>query len=348
MKYSRASTLFFDAPLALLPSKVEELRLFWEMKLEGQRIDWQERQEPFEVALLNMDAALGDGGAAAGGLIAVIPLHGILSARMNMMMAMSGGTSTTMFAQALREQVNNPQVKAVIIDADTPGGAVAGMQELADSMYALRGKKPIVAVVNHLAASAGYWAISQADEIVASPSSQLGHIGVATLLVDRSGELEAAGIKVRQVTAGKFKHEQAMGSDLVPMDDSKLQHAQQQVDEAYAMFVNSVARGRGVRTSEVRDGFGEGRVVSAQEAVRLGMADRIATLEETIARFASGGRATRRGTAAVMESAVVTSVEERPDDAAEGDRQGGFDTARDRDRLALDLALAEAGAVSGS
>ena len=280
--------------------------------------------------------------------MAVIPLHGVLAARMNMMMAMSGGTSTTMFAQALREQVNNPQVKAIIIDADSPGGAVAGMQELADSMFALRGTKPIVAVVNHLAASAAYSAISQADEIVASPSSQLGHIGVAALLVDRSGELEAAGIKVRQVTAGKFKHEQALGSDLVPMDDSKIQHAQQQVDEAYAMFVASVARGRGVKVSDVRNGFGEGRVVGAQEAVRLGMADRIATLEQTIQRFASGGRVSRRGTAAeLIEDRIVTLEQVAAaavadlqviDNSPPTDEEVAIAAALERDRIRLDRA----------
>lgn len=318
-KYSRASTLFFDQPLALLPGKMDEIRVFWESKLAGAHIDFEERMEPFAVSLFalgeaDMVAWLSEdteaataASASGGGQIAVIPMHGVLAPRMNMMMAMSGGTSTAMFGNALREQVNNPQVKAIIVDCDSPGGSVAGMQELADTIYSLRGTKPIVAVVNHLGASAAYSAISQMDEIVASPSSQLGHIGVASLLVDRSGELEQAGIKVMQVTAGKYKAEQATGSDLVPMTDSKVQHAQQSVDEAYSMFVDSVARGRGVKASDVRNGYGEGRVVGAQEAVRLGMADRVATLDQTIQRFASGGRVSRR--AATLEERAAAAME---------------------------------------
>jgi signal peptide peptidase SppA len=332
MKYARTAGLFFNTPLALLPAKADEICTFWEKKIDVGHIDWEAHQEPF-AALFVPEAAVGDdalrpmpleeamsaAAAAGGGLIAVLPLYGMLSARMNLMMAMSGGTSTTMFAQALREQVDNPQVKAVIVDADSPGGAVAGMQELADVIYGLRGKKPIVAVVNHLAASAAYNAITQMDEIVASPSAELGHIGVAALLIDRSAELEQAGIKVRQVTAGKFKHEQAIGSDLVPMDDSKIQHAQQQVDEAYGMFVANVARGRGVTAAEVRNGFGEGRVVGAKEAVRLGMADRIATLDETIQRFANGGRVSRRGSATLVESeGFAAAVAEMERDFLEG------------------------------
>lgn len=307
MKYSRASTLFFNAPLALLPSKIDELRAFWEAKLAGAALDFEDRQQPF--AAIQQQAA-------GGGVIAVIPLHGVMAQRMNMMSAMSGGTSTQVFAQALREQVNNPQVKAVIIDVDSPGGSVYGVQELADAIWSMKGAKPIVAVVNSLAASAAYWAISQCDEIVATVGADLGHIGVASLLVDRSGEAEQAGVKVLQVTAGKYKHEQAIGSDLTPWTDEQVAHAQQRVDEAYGMFVNSVARGRGVRAAEVRDGFGQGRVVGAAEGVRLGLADRIATLDETIARFANGGRVTRRaGASAELPIEDEEEVLEQPADA---------------------------------
>lgn len=379
MKYSRASTLFFDTPLAILPSKVDELRLFWEAKLGGASLDFEDRQEPFAVRFFSHDLRFDDeagksaggflGGpfevdaamAAAssptngGGLIAVIPLHGVMAPRMNMMQAMSGGTSTTQFAAALREQVANPQVKAIIVDVDSPGGSVYGTAELADVIWSLRGTKPIIAQVEKgTACSAAYWAISQMDEIVASVSADLGHIGVATLLIDRSGEAEQAGVKVLQVTAGKYKHEQAVGTDLTPWTDDQVAHAQQRVDEAYAMFVGAVARGREVSRDAVRNGFGEGRVVSAQEAVKLGMADRIATLEQTIQRFATGGRVSRKGAAAeldVASKALIMAAEGNLAGAedllingepAEEEPRGILNFAHDRDLLALDLDRASA------
>lgn len=347
MKYARTLGMFFDTPLALLPAKMEEVRAFWESKLAGANINFEEHQEPFAVSFFETGEGLtaaGPGATPEPNVVAVVPLHGLMAPRMNMMMAMSGGTSTTQFAQALREQVANPAVKAVVVDVDSPGGAVAGMQELADVIQSLRGTKPIVAVVNHLAASAAYNAISQMDEIIASPTAELGHIGVASLLTDRSGELEAAGIKVRQITAGKFKHEQAAGSDLVPMDDSKIQHAQQRVDQAYSMFVGNVARGRGVSTAEVRDGFGQGLLVGAQEAVRLGMADRIATLDATIARFASGGRVSRRkATAELDEEAVAAALDAMNSVGGDTQPEAVDEAARDRDLLQLDEDLAAAG-----
>lgn len=317
MKYARTAGLFFDTPLAMLPAKIEEITTFWQAKLAGATLDFEDLREPFEARLIPIEAGLADEEAATsafsaqgGGMIAVLPLYGIMAQRMNMMTAMSGGTSTQMFASALRDLVDNPQVKAIIIDTDSPGGSVHGTAELANAIYSMRGTKPIIAQVNSLASSAAYWAISQADEIVATVGADLGHIGVAALLVDRSGEAEQAGIKVMQVTAGKYKHEQAIGADLRPWTDEQVQHAQQRVDEAYAMFTAAVARGRGVKASDVRDGFAQGRVVGAQEAVRLGMADRIATLDETIQRFANGGRVSRRGAAAeVVDTEIMTELE---------------------------------------
>lgn len=326
MKYARTAGLFFDTPLAMLPSKIEEITAFWQSKLAGVSIDFEDQREPFEARLIAIDAGLADeeaatsaAGAQGGGMIAVLPLYGVMAQRMNMMTAMSGGTSTQMFEAALRDLVNNPQVKAIIIDVDSPGGSVHGTQELANAIYAMRGTKPIVSVVNSLAASAAYWAISQTDEIVATVGADLGHIGVAALLVDRSGEAEQAGVKVMQITAGKYKHEQAVGADLRPWTDEQVQHAQARVDEAYSMFVTSVARGRGVRANDVRNGYGEGRVVGAQEAMQLGMADRIATLDETIQRFANGGRVGRRGASAEIsllearEIALAALEEDEPE-----------------------------------
>jgi signal peptide peptidase SppA len=171
-------------------------------------------------------------------------------------------------------------VSAILIDANTPGGTIAGVTELAAEMYAARGRKPIVAHANALAASAGYWIVSAADEIVATPSADVGAIGVITAHVDTSKAEEAEGVTRTVVSAGKYKAE---GHG--PISEEGLAALQARVDDAYAVMTKDIARGRGVSPADVRAGFGEGRVVSAKEALKLGMIDRIATFDETVARM---------------------------------------------------------------
>lgn len=328
MKYARTSSLFFNTPLALLPAKAEELRAFWETKLAGADIDFEEHQDAFGVQMLEMDdyadevqAAANNVSAAGGGQIAVIPFHGVVSQRMNLMSAMSGGTSTQMFAAALREQVNNPQVKAIIIDADSPGGNVYGVDELATEIFSMRDTKPIVAVANSAMFSAAYYALSQASEIDITPGGELGSIGVIAMHVDQSAYNAGMGIKPTIITFGKYKAE---GNPHAPLTDEALNEIQSQVDRYGAMFLKAVARGRGVSVDTVRNSYGQGRIFGAQDAVRLGMADRVATLDETIRRFASGGRVARR-TSAEQESIAVEAAGAEP--AIDGT------LALDRDRL---------------
>lgn len=332
MKYARTAGMFFNTPMALLPAKAEEVRAFWTAKLAGGGIDFDDRQEPFAARLLAMDDWFASGGgdapeleaaaknsARAGGQIAVIPLHGVMAQRMNLMSAMSGGTSTQMFVEELRKQVADPNVSAVIVDVASPGGSVYGTDELAAEVYRLRDEKPIVAVANSEMFSAAYYAMSQASEVVVTPGGEVGSIGVVALHVDQSGWNEKEGIKPTYVHAGKYKVE---GNPHEPLGDEARSALQAQVDRYYGMFLRAVARGRETSVGTVENRFGQGRIFGAQEAVRRGLADRVATLDETIRRFASGGRVSRRGPGAEAKDddpEVVPFYDERPEaNASEG------------------------------
>ena len=109
--------------------------------------------------------------------------------------------------------------------------------------------------------------------------------------------LEREGVKVNFISAGKHKVE---GNPYEPLTDEARGAIQARVDEYYSMFVSAVAKGRGVKPADVRGGFGEGRTVGAREAVSLGMADSVATLDETIARMSRGAR--RRGASASLDT----------------------------------------------
>lgn len=220
--------------------------------------------------------------APSTGAIAVLPLFGVITPRANLMTETSGGVSAERFGAAFKAAMADTNVGAILIDVDSPGGAVPGIEELSTQIFKARGTKPVVAIANHLAASAAYWAATAADELVVTPSGEVGSIGVFSAHEDLSKALETMGVVTTLISAGKYKVE---GNPFEPLASEARDAIQLRVDEYYDMFVKAVGRNRGVNASDVRSGFGEGRVVGAKEAVRLGMADRIGTMAETIDRL---------------------------------------------------------------
>jgi signal peptide peptidase SppA len=204
-----------------------------------------------------------------------------------MMSEMSGGTSVERFTGWLRAAVADPQIKNILIDADSPGGTVPGVPELADEIYKAKESKPIIAVANAEAASAAYWIISQASEIVVSPSAEVGSIGVFAAHQDISKAAEMRGVHTSLISAGKFKTE---ANPFEPLTDEARASLQSKVNDYYGQFTKAVARGRNVGQQQVENGFGEGRMVSARQAVAQGMADRIATMDQTLTRLGVRGK----------------------------------------------------------
>lgn len=242
-----------------------------------------------QAAAQRREAAAAMGTSAGGGAVAVIPVYGVLTHRAHEAENTSRPlTSTERLTQAVRAAAADPQIGAIVLDVDSPGGSAFGVQELADTVFAARESKPVVAVANSIAASGAYWLASQATELVITPSGSVGSIGVITAHVDASAAYEKLGMKKSFITAGKFKAE---GNDTGPLDDDARAHLQGMVDGYYSAFVKAVARGRGAGLEAVRsEAFGQGRMRLAKDAVQAGMADRIDTLENTIARYAKGRR----------------------------------------------------------
>ena len=275
LRYEFVVQAVFNEPWALKPEMYATICELVRLRANGGQLTADEIQE-------RIGAAPTRRGAARNGAVAVMPLYGVLGQRMNLMMNMSGGTSTELFGKAFREAIADPSIGAIVIDVDSPGGSVFGIMELWQTIMDARGTKPVVAVADSLAASAAYWIISAADEIVVTPGGEVGSIGVLAAHEDRSGAQEQAGVKTTLISTGRKK---VLGNPFEPLSEDARASIQEKVDDYYSMFVSSVARGRGVKVSEVRSGFGEGETVLAGEAVRLKMADRIDTLEKTIDRL---------------------------------------------------------------
>lgn len=218
----------------------------------------------------------------AEGNIGILPIQGVIGERMNLLDDISGGTSTELISKQFRAMLNDNAVKAIVGDFHTPGGVARSVEELAQEFYDARGIKPMIAQINTCAASAGYWLASQFDEVVVTPSGQAGSIGVYTIHDDISEMLAMEGIKETLIYAGEFK---VLGNELEPLSAEAKSVMQKRVDELAASFTRSVARGRNVSVSQVNDRFGQGLMFGANELLDRGMADRVAPMAETLARF---------------------------------------------------------------
>lgn len=221
----------------------------------------------------------------SAGNIAVIPVRGIIANRMGMVTDISKpeSASAEKIERDIRAAYADDSIKAIVLDMDTPGGSAAGTPELGATLQSLRGgPKPIVAQVNALSASAGYWIASSVDEIVAVPSAQIGSIGVITVHKQIAKMMEDEGIVATIIASSKFKGE---ANPYEPLSEEALEYLQGMVNQYDDMFVKAVAEGRGVSTNQVREDFGQGRTMLAAEAKRLGMIDRVGTMRETLERL---------------------------------------------------------------
>lgn len=194
------------------------------------------------------------------GATAVIPLYGWLHPRGNIRAA----------SVLLNRYLAFDDVKTIVIEIDSLGGSAYGVQELADAVYRARSKKRVVAIANSVAVSGAYWIGSQAGEFYVTPSGEVGGIGIYKLHENIGKALEQEGVKMTLVSAGEYKTE---GNPFEPLTKEGKRFLQSSVDVVYRRFVDSVARGRGKPAKSVTQGMGRGRIVGAEDAVKLGMAD---------------------------------------------------------------------------
>ncbi|MER8615980.1 S49 family peptidase [Mesorhizobium sp. M1409] len=316
-------------PWAIMPDRLEAIAEVIERRVEGVRLSADEiagikgnREPNGVVALVDSDAlqpATADARAESGGaggpsVIAVISVFGIIAQHARQVDDISGpgGTSTERVLSSFRSAMNDPTVKAIVLNIDSPGGNVNGVQVLADEIFNSRGQKPVVAQVNSLAASAAYWIACACDEIVVTPGGQVGSIGVYSLHRDVSKAAEMEGFKFTFISAGKYKVE---GNQFEPLNDESSKAIQDQIDAYYSDFTTAVARGRGVELAEVVGGFGQGRTEKDKKAVKAGMADRVATMDDTLRKLAAAKKPTGPKAETINEPRVDVDLEVPPGQA---------------------------------
>lgn len=294
-KYPRILRAMSESPWAILPEKWITIRDLINFRAEGGRLTHEEirerigEKEPAEPYCVDIESgaeapisAVDDESVGSQGVVAILPLFGVMAHHLNEMEESSGGISTERFMNRFKAVANDPNVRAIIINVDSPGGTVSGVSELADEIFAARQNKPITAVANAVSASAAFWVASAAERFTVTPSGMVGSIGVFSAHQDFSEFEKILGVKTTLISAGKFKTE---GNPFEPLAEEARAAFQKEVDVFFEMFIKAVALHRGVSVSDVRGGFGEGRMVGSAEAKRLGMVDAVSTLDQEISRL---------------------------------------------------------------
>ncbi len=189
-----------------------------------------------------------------------------------------GGTSTVHVRKALRAAMKDDKVNSILLMIDSPGGTVAGTEELAADIKMADSMKPTCAYCADLCASAAFWAASQTRRITANATAQIGSIGTVAVVEDSSKKAEMQGIKVHVVSTGEFK---GAFTDGAPVTEAELDYLQTLINNINGHFLEGVAMGRKMNMKEVK-AVADGRVFLASDAKKMGLIDAVDSLDSVI------------------------------------------------------------------
>ena len=296
--YPHLSALLLDSPLAILPEKLETILQALGPRLIGGQFDQEAMEWLVESGVLRSKAdrehlaellafdEWDDGPTGqrddekaykttdAG--VAIIPVTGVLMKKGTWMTALSGCTSYTQIRSTFDAAMDDNQVRAIVLDVDSPGGTTHGCFELSDHIHKARGDKPIWGIANDLAASAAYALASAADKLYLTRTAGVGSIGVFAMHADTSGADEQAGVKYTYVFAGEHKVD---GNPHEPMSKNAKDTTQAEVDREYRIFVDTVARNRKQSAKSIVDTKAD--VLFADLAIPL-LADSVGSIQDAV------------------------------------------------------------------
>ena len=216
--------------------------------------------------------------------IAVLPVLGPLVARGDWLTTLLGASEYGAIVDALTAAADDPAVRGIVLEMNSPGGEVGGLFDLVDAIGAIRQRsgKPLWAVASEAALSAAYAIASAADRLYVTRTGEVGSVGVVAVHLDESGADAMAGLKWTLIHAGARKTD---GNPHEPLSPRVTAEIQADVDHLYDHLVALVAANRGLSADSVR--ATEAAIYRGDRAVKAGLADRVGTVSQAIADLAA-------------------------------------------------------------
>lgn len=281
MRYPHLTTRLYGTPLLIHPDKAAVIEAVFRAHAEGMtapRFDF-EPPKPEAAAYASPRFADKPYTLTEGG-VAVLPVIGSLLQRAGGFDFMSGMTGYNRIERLLNVAMADRDVRAILLELDSPGGEANGVFDLAEQIRAAVGTKPIWASANEAAYSAAYAIGSAAQRLVIPRTGGIGSIGVIALHVDQSKRDAAMGYDYTAIYAGARKND---GNPHEPLSDEARDRLQAEVNRLYDAFVGHVATMRGMDGAKVR--ATEAGVFAAPDAVEIGLADAVQSFNDTISEL---------------------------------------------------------------
>lgn len=288
------------APWAILPDRLDEIQAVYATHLRGDKIDIDAIEARLGKKLSNEPPAYE---MRAGG-IAVLQISGPIAPKANLFTQISGGTSAQALVRQIEAMADSAAIRGAVIHWDSPGGSVQGIPTLEKAIRALAEAKPTVSVSDGVMASAAYWAGSAANAVYASGETDtVGSIGV---VATHTYDPRATGRQVTEIVAGRYKR---MAAESKPLSAEGEAYLQAQVDEIYAVFVQTVAQNRRVSVEDVLASMADGRVFIGRQALAAGLVDGFATAEQLAEQMAADPQAFAQRRKASFAAAVKPATQ---------------------------------------
>ena len=235
----------------------------------------------------------GDHGLFVSNKIAIVDVDGIIANERERGMFGGGENPVSLFVEKLDIAADDSDVRAVIVRINSPGGGVTASDIMYRAMIRFRAKRriPVVAIIEDVGASGGYYIACGADRILAHPTSVTGSIGVISQMLSLAGTLRMLGVETKAVTSGAMKD---MGNPFKPLDDKDLAVVQTMIDAFYERFVGIVSASRTDLSAEQVRKLADGRIYTGQQAKANGLVDDLGYMDDAfeLAKVLAGvGRA---------------------------------------------------------
>jgi signal peptide peptidase SppA len=209
--------------------------------------------------------------------VAVITIQGSLVSGSSGYMRMFGVVGYADIQDALLQAVADKSAKSILLNIDSGGGAVAGVNDASKVIAEINKVKPVVTYTGGIMASAALWLGSSASRMYASETAITGSLGVLMVHASRARQLENDGIKVTVIRAGKDK---ALMNPYEDLTDKAMEDAQSKADALYDVFLSHVADSRGMSLTAADAAFGQGREFVGKQAVKAGLIDEVGSLTD--------------------------------------------------------------------
>lgn len=216
--------------------------------------------------------------------IAEIKIKGVMSGNIDIFsLLFGGGCCTTQIESSFIDAQKNDDVKGILLHVDSPGGNTQGTENLSNTIYSYRGKKPVITFIEGECCSAAYWVASNSDYLIASGDTNIiGSIGVLRTNFDLTRQAENEGVKIDFTTSGKYK---ATGNRFKALTGEDKEYLQSIIDSMFNIFVKSISKARDMAESDILESAGDGQVFLSKKALDIGFIDEILSKRDTIKRL---------------------------------------------------------------